>query len=364
MTQTFVVERKNLAATRWLHAEPVPLADGEARFAIDAFALTANNITYAAFGDAMHYWAFFPTFDAATGCIPVWGFANVTESRCEGVAVGERLYGYWPMASEATLQPVRCNDAGFVDGAAHRRDLPAVYNHYLRCRTDPGYSKAHEAEQALLRPLFITSFLIDDFLADNAFFGARTALLSSASSKTAYGTAFCLARRRGTADAVKVVGLTSPGNLAFTQGLGCYDEVLTYDAVSALPVAPTVYVDFCGSTAVRAAVHTRFGDSLAYSCAVGGTHWDDLGGGKGLPGPKPTLFFAPAQIKKRHADWGAAVVQQRVAEAWGAFMQRVSGGQTPWLRVVQGRGAVAIESTYAALLAGRTDPAEGHLLSP
>jgi hypothetical protein len=70
--------------------------------------------------------------------------------------------------------------------------------------------------QALLRPLFITSWLIDDFLADNDFFGARVMLLSSASSKTAYGTAFQLAQR----DGIEVVGLTSPGNVAFCESPG------------------------------------------------------------------------------------------------------------------------------------------------
>ncbi len=36
-------------------------------------------------------------------------------------------------------------------------------------RTDPLYSATTEDLQALLRPLFITSFLIADFLADNDF---------------------------------------------------------------------------------------------------------------------------------------------------------------------------------------------------
>ena len=87
----------------------------------------------------------------------------------------------------------------------------------MRCSADPGYDAAREAEQALLRPLFMTSFLIDDFLADTGFFGARRVMLSSASSKTAYGTAFCLSLRRGSPNAVKVIGLTSAGNLAFTR---------------------------------------------------------------------------------------------------------------------------------------------------
>ncbi|MEP7296591.1 MAG: DUF2855 family protein [Burkholderiales bacterium] len=364
MTTTFIVERKQLKNTRWARSSPATLAGGAVRLRIDTFALTSNNITYAAFGDAMNYWGFFPTGDVATGCIPVWGFANVVESRCEGVAVGERFYGYFPIASDVVLQPVRIGAAGFFDGAEHRRELHAVYNQYSRCATDPGYSAAHEAEQALLRPLFMTSFLIDDFLADNAFFGARTVVLSSASSKTAYGTAFCLAQRRGGSDAVKVVGLTSAANLAFTRALGCYDEVLGYAEASALPAdVPTVYVDFSGSASVRASVHAHFGDGLTYSCSVGGTHWDELGGGKGLAGPRPVLFFAPAQVKKRNADWGPAGLQQRMASAWSAFMLPVSAAESPWLRVVRDEGEAAVESTYAALLAGTINPAEGHVLS-
>lgn len=363
MTTTFVVQKKTLASTGWVQGEAAPLEDGAVRLAVDSFALTSNNITYAAFGDAMNYWGFFPTGDAATGCIPVWGFADVTESRCQGVQVGERFYGYFPMADEVVLQPTHEDAAGFSDGAPHRRALHPVYNRYLRCSADPGYSAAHEAEQALLRPLFITSFLIDDFLADNGFFGAKTVVLSSASSKTAYGTAFCLARRRGEGGA-KVIGLTSPANLAFTNGLGCYDTVLTYDAVASLPSdAPTAYVDFSGSVGLRARMHGHFGDRLTYSCSVGGTHWNDLGSGKGLPGPKPTLFFAPAQIKKRHADWGPAGLQQRTADAWSAFMRPVTDPQHPWLRVVRGQGTAAIEATYAALLSGSVNPAEGHVLS-
>ncbi len=109
-------------------------------------------------------------------------------------------------------------------------------------------------------------------------------------------------------------------------------------------------------------MHTRFADTLTYSCSVGGTHWDDLGSGKGLPGPRPTLFFAPAQIKKRNADWGPAGLQQRLAAAWTAFMQPVSAAQPPWLRVVRGDGEAAVEAAYAALLAGRANPAEGQML--
>ena len=362
-----LVQRSDLHVTRWAPDDAIasgPLAAGAVRCRIDSFALTANNITYAAFGDAMNYWRFFPADDEAWGRIPVWGFGTVAESRCDGVAPGERFFGYWPMASHAVLHPGRIGPAGFVDTAAHRRELHAVYNRYVACGTDPAYAPALEAQQALLQPLYVTSFLIDDFLADNGFFGARSVVLSSASSKTAYGTAFCLSRRRGSASAVRTVGLTSRGNLDFTAGLGCYDQVLGYDELARLPAdEPAVYVDFSGSAPLRAAVHGHFADRLTYSCAVGGTHWTDLGGGQRLPGPRPVLFFAPAQSHKRAAEWGAAELQARLAEAWRAFMQPVTHPTRPWLRVVRGREPDAVAAVYADLLDGRTDPRVGHVLS-
>ena len=91
MASTFTVGRNDLRRTAWQERPAEPLTDGAVRLRIDRFALTANNITYGAFGEGMSYWSFFPTGDASTGCIPVWGFATVSESRHEGVAVGERF---------------------------------------------------------------------------------------------------------------------------------------------------------------------------------------------------------------------------------------------------------------------------------
>jgi len=370
--QRFEVARADLRQSRLVPDPDAPaarpLAEGQARLRIDRFALTSNNITYAAFGEAMKYWDFFPTGDAAWGCIPVWGFAEVVESRAEGVAVGERLYGYWPMGRYLVVQPARVSKNGFVDGAAHRAGLPAVYNQIQRCAADPAYVAAQEAQQALLKPLFITSFLIDDFLDDNGFFGAKQVLLSSASSKTAFGTAFCLALRRGRPGAARIVGLTSPGNLDFCRSLGCYDELRSYDMLAAMDRSvPSLYVDFAGNAGLRRAVHEHFGEALRYSCSVGGTHWDALGGGRDLPGPRPVLFFAPAQIAKRSAPppdgWGAAGLQQRIAAAWTAFMQPVNDPAQPWLRVREARGPAAVREACLALLDGKVDARDGLMLS-
>lgn len=360
-TTTLLVRKNQLSDTRLHTADAAPLADGQVRVVVNAFALTSNNITYAAFGDAMNYWQFFPTGEDGWGTIPVWGFATVAQSLHPGVAVGERLYGYFPMAAEAILTPVRLDSSGFYDGAPHRRELHAVYNQYLRCTDDPFYTAATEDIQALLRPLFITSFLIDDFLADNHFFGASggTMLLSSASSKTAYGTAFQLAQRPG----IEVIGLTSPGNVAFCESLGCYSRVLTYEQLDQIAAdRACIYVDFAGNAKLRHAIHSRFAN-LKYSCSIGGTHVSELGGAKDLPGPRATLFFAPAQIKKRSVDWGREGLGQRLVQAWQVFSSRAGQGPAPWLLVEQHKGETAVAAAYQQVLAGKGDPRTGHILA-
>jgi hypothetical protein len=249
--------------------------------------------------------------------------------------------------------------SGFSDGAPHRAGLHPVYNHYLRTSADPFYQPSTEDIQALLRPLFITSWLIDDFLADQNFFGAHSVVLSSASSKTAYGTAFEMARRPG----LQVVGLTSANNRAFCESLGCYHRVLAYEDLAQLPAkAATVYVDFAGSVALRERVHRHF-TGLAYSCAVGASHVQDLGGAGDLPGPRPTLFFAPAQVKKRHGDWGPSGLNDRMVQAWQRFSAAVLAPPQPWLVVQYHQGREATQAAFLQVLGGQGSPRIGHMAS-
>jgi Protein of unknown function (DUF2855) len=358
-TLTLLTHQKDLAQTRWAHTDDAPLADGQVRVRVEQFALTANNITYAAFGEAMNYWQFFPTQEEGWGCIPVWGFATVVQSNCAGVAVGERLWGYWPFGSHTVLQPAKLSPQGFFDAAEHRRELHVLYNQYLRCNADPFYTADTEAIQALLRPLFITSFLIDDFVADNDFFGAKVLLLSSASSKTAYGTAHQLRQRTG----VEVVGLTSTGNKTFCESLGCYHRVITYEDLAQIPAdAAVLYIDFAGSAPLRKSIHERFAN-LKYDCAIGAAHVGELGSGKGLPGPQTVMFFAPAQAKKRAAEWSPQVLGERLVKAWRSFTQHATNPQNPWITVQQHQGTDAAQALYAQVLSGSGNPRLGHIVS-
>jgi len=351
----FLVKRDDLRECRVAPSEMPALASGQALLRVETFGLTANNITYAVFGEAMSYWDFFPAKDG-WGRVPMWGFAEVERSEAAGVEPGTRLYGYLPPSSHLLVTPVDADEAGFVDGSPHRAALPSAYHRYLGTADDPFYRPDTEEIQMLLRPLFFTSFLIDDQLADEGVANRGPVLISSASSKTAIAAAFMLAQREG----VELVGLTSPRSAAFVEGLGIYDRVVPYDAIDSLERGPAAFVDVAGDGEVRLAVHSHYGDELVHSTAVGATHWEELEAGAGeLPGPSPSFFFAPDRVVKRSEDWGRAGLQTRVADAWHPFCEWTAG----WLEPIPGRGFDAVRDAYLDVLEGRVEPKRAHVLS-
>jgi hypothetical protein len=352
----FLVMRKDLRETRVDESEPPEAGAGEALLRVDRFGLTANNITYGVFGDAMSYWNFFPVDSEGWGRVPMWGFAEVEQSQADGVTEGTRVYGYLPPSSHLVVTPADVDERGFVDGATHRAELPSAYQRYLAAETDPFYRGDTEELQMLLRPLFFTSFLIDDQLDDDGLTGKGPVMISSASSKTSIGAAFLLAQREG----AELVGLTSPRSAEFVEGLGIYNRTVLYEDIRSLDPEPASFVDVAGDGDVRRAVHERFGDELAHSMAVGATHWEEMGAGAGeLPGPAPAFFFAPDRVVKRSEDWGRAGLENRVADAWHPFCEWVDG----WLEVRRGEGFDAVRSAYLDVLEGNVDPNTAHVLT-
>jgi hypothetical protein len=344
-----LVDRNDLSSTAVAEVAVPTIGPGQVLLRVDRVGMTANNVTYAVFGDAMHYWDFFPA-PTGYGRVPLWGFCEVEASEVEGVEVGTRLYGYLPTSSHLVVEPTGVGPRGFRDASAHRQHLPSPYNGLTTTTHDPAYERDREDLQVLYRPLFMTSFMLADFLQDNGFFGAEAVVLSSASSKTSYGTAFLL-------EGVRTVGLTSSGNAEFTRSLGCYDEVTTYDEL-ALPGGRTVFVDVAGDAALRRRVHE--GADLVHSAVVGAAHHDaapDLTGEQ-LPGPRPTFFFAPDQMRKRYADWGPDGVEAEHAKAWERFAPVVEG----WVDVQVGVGPEALRAAWLEVLAGGVPPRTGHVV--
>ncbi len=356
------IEVVRTALTQWRQVDlgSAPLIDGQVRLKVDRFGFSSNNVTYAVMGEMLRYWEAFsaaasaPSGDVVWGRVPVWGFAEVVESRVDAIAVGERLFGFLPMSTELVITPGKITETEIADAAPHRAVLAAAYNNYRRCAKDPTYDAGLEDLQMLLYPLYFTSFVIDDFLVDHADFGASQVIISSASAKTAIGAAQLLHGR-----SMRTVALTSEPNVEFCESLGVYDQVLTYDEITDLEHTSAVFVDVAGNPHVVAAVHRHLAEDLVHSMVVGDTHWDSAPAETDgpLPGPPRAFLFAPTQIKKRSQDWGAAELNAKMGAAWATFAAWAS----TWLDLERVAGPEAVIEVFLGYLAGRVDPKVGTL---
>ena len=275
------------------------------------------------------------------------------------MAVGERFYGYFPMASHLLVQAGKVKTHGFFDVMPHRANLPAIYNQYLNVQQDELYEAGKEAFQAIFRPLFTTSFLLEAFMVSHDFFGATQIVLTSASSKTAFALASLLkAYQKTSANPFKIVGLTSTNNEPFVAGLGCYDTLITYSNLPTLPQEKTVVIDFAGNQTLHYDLQAHIGDNLTYNCLVGAVHWDK-GTADKMPPNKGKFFFAPTHAEQFLQTWGRDVFQKRLSEAWHSFATQASD----WIHIEIAQDKNRLSEVYQTLLAGKYPAKNGFIFA-
>ncbi len=354
--QQFEVRRDQLTETRIVSGATPSPADGEILTKVDRFGLTANNITYGVVGDKLGYWNFFPV-EEGWGIIPVWGFADVIESRHPDIEVGERLYGYFPMGTHLVIRPGGLKGARLIDAAPHRIELPVVYNSYVRTNIDELFDASMEDERMLLFPLYATSFCLFDFLVDNDFFAATQVIIPCASSKTAIGLAYAL---KSETEPHFCVGLTSPGNRKRVETLNLYDEVATYDGLDAIDSSKaSVIVDMSGNGTVLSELHKLLGDNMKYTSNVGVTHYDANEMGPHFIRERSAMFFAPSHIQKRAQDWGPGEFEKKAYRFW----HEASIKSRDWLVIEHQQGMDELTDVYNLLLAGKIPPDKGKIIS-
>ena len=360
--QTF---KSDLAKSRITTQTKANINDNEILVRIEKYAFTANNITYGVAGDTIGYWKFFPAVDNEDntwGCIPMWGFGEVIESNCDEINNGERLFGYFPAADYLTLSPIKASNHNFTDGKEHRRELPAVYNNYVRLTEEQDYDASMDSIRALLFPLHITAFCLCDSLADESYLGASQIIVVSASSKTAIGLAQGLAESQ---NAPKIVGLTSRKNLEFVKNLGCYDEVVAYDELQKVDcLQGSVMVDMSGSREILGTLHRELGDNMLKCLTVGMTHWDNTTTaedalGQAMLRERTEFFFAPAHIQKRIGEWG----HDGYAKKTNAFMANRAIQSKDWMQIKEIQGLDKFIPIYEAMVGGNINPNEGIIVN-
>jgi hypothetical protein len=346
----FIVRKDNLADTRIETREAPPLKDGEILVKVDRFALTANNVTYGVVGERIGYWKFFPVAKEGDGIIPVWGFADVIESAHPDVPVGDRLYGYFPMASHLVMAPAKVKPVRLTDGAAHRAGLPPVYNSYARVKGETHYDKEMDDDRMVLFPLYATSWCLYDFMKDKNWFGAEQVIIPSASSKTAIGTAYAIA---ADPSAPRLVGLTSTRNKAAVERLKLYADVFAYDEIDKIDaVKPAVIIDMSGDGGVLGRLHKHLGDNMKYTSNVGVTHYEASGMGPDFIRERSEMFFAPGHIQKRTQEWGPGAFEQQALGFWKDAAMK----SRDWLIIRRETGPEAVDRAWTEVLAGKTPP--------
>lgn len=343
-----------------------PLAAGEIRLRVCMFAVTANNVTCALYGHKLSFWDMFPVGLPPWGCIPGWGFGEVVESQCDGIEVGERLFGFLPMGSYLVLRPGTRSAQGFFDTATERVDVAPILHYFLRWNQRPQPALMDDALFALLYPLFGVGYLLADYVAINGANAGGPILITAASSKTAASTAFCLRRALPAAD---LWGVTASSHIDFVKSLGCYDRVMAYEQANVgLRREEVTLIDLAGDARLRDALHQHYGDRLRQSISVGRAHWAEFRPPQStLPGPRPKQFWAPhygsVRVSSTPGGLSSAQYNAGLHRAWRDFVSAVvCRPHHPGFEAVALSGPGGIAVAWAALLDGSAEPHEGFVV--
>jgi len=360
----FQVNKTNFTQARLVEHDDLsiksPLEKGEVIAQVESFALTANNITYAAMGDRLGYWQFFPAADNSSGdwgIIPVWGFATIVSSNNEQMPVGEKLFGYFPPASLVKMNAVHITSQRFIDGSNHRSALPPGYNVYRRVGAEPGYNHRLDDQRMLLFPLHITSYCLWDYLKEKQWFDAEQVIIISASSKTSIGLAYGL---HEDSEAPKCIGMTSSRNHDFVNQLGLYNQVVDYNSLATLdPNIKTAIVDMSGNAEQLQQLEAHLNGNLTYCIQVGLTHWDAAQAQSPFKDAPSEMFFAPGRIQQRIAEWGPKVFEERSM----AYMLNSAQKSTSWLNFSYLDGLSAMAEIYHDVCSGKVAPEQGIIIN-
>ncbi|KAL4254586.1 Protein of unknown function DUF2855 [Abortiporus biennis] len=403
----FVVENQSLCVPRQSQSQgnnaviahstfSTTLPDNHVLIQLDRFGFSANNITYQLLGEAPHYryFDFHPAPESGAvnpktyGLIPVWGFGTVLATSHPKVRKGDRVYGFFA-PTKYLLLPVSTTDISKYAFYVPRPHLPEdrrPYNQIIRCANDPLYDPSPLAEDLtmLYRPLFWTSYWCEDWLYATKYRGATRILISSASSKTAFCLAYRIKKRilRENLDNIKVVGLTSQRNVDFTEQLGLYDDVLSYDDFERNPefelesaVELWTYVDVSGNEELNKRVFSFFsstGSSLKASIKLG---MSNLSPGNSTTVDKRSpfsksgadfasttdmeAFFTPEWLAIRRKELSAAQIAEMQAEAWKELM--VDGKD--WVKIQRVNGPDEVLKAYDIVSKGKLGPDVGMIWS-
>lgn len=247
----------------------------------------------------------------------------------------------------------------------------------------------------LYRPLFWTSYWCEDWLNSSGYRGGITSILvSSASSKTAFCLAYLIGKRSSRGEISKdtrIIGLTSNRNVAFTKGLGLYNEVFDYDSFASTKALngkndlQWIYVDVAGNDDLNARIFGYFASShtgtLSACVSLGMTNlspassvatsmdWttntfsapQEASPSPGKPSALPKLepFFMVEWLNVRKHELDIKEIFERQNQAWTELIQDC----VRWVKLERVYGAGAVKNAYERLAKEGLGPDKGLIWS-
>lgn len=258
---------------------------------------------------------------------------------------------------------------GFSDIGSHRSMHAPVYTTFTRTNLDAYYADSStdgENRQALLRGLFLTSFLADELLRELSYFGAKNVIIVSASSKTALGIAQRIRSRNLEAQDVNLIGLTSSKNTDFVYNTKFYNSVLTYDKVSSkladICKGDAVVVDMSGNSDILQSIDKVLKRSIKHCMAVGLSHHESYSKtplSLTYEGAAPKFFFAPSEATRRSKAWGSKEYERRTSDALDMYVK----SSYDWMKVGTVHGKEEVKNLWSSAYKGFLDPGVGMIAS-
>ncbi|KAF2737986.1 hypothetical protein EJ04DRAFT_509942 [Polyplosphaeria fusca] len=271
-----------------LPSESLPdLSPSSLRLRSKILGLTTNNFSYARrLGEALGWWTIYPIppntpapYDDKSTYMrtPAWGYAEVVESTFSGVSVGQTLYGYLPIGTDAFDLQVEAAPGlknQILVTNPHRKDMWVIYNRY---RVEPPLADLEKSKgldsmgwDSCMWGLFATGYNMSTFAfgwdekrrvhpwapgewsADDASLDDAAVVILSASGKTSMSFAYALRHNRPKQHQPKlVIGIGSAATQSMTQKSGFHDHAVLYsdaekakDIIAQASPRRVVLVDF------------------------------------------------------------------------------------------------------------------------
>lgn len=250
-----------------------PLGESSIRVQSSIISITANNITYARFGDVPGFNFFgahpLPFQDglysdsSKYGRISAWGVGTVIESTADFVPVGKQVWGYLPIASlpvDKKVEPTKVKDV-IMEITDYRQPLLPIYNRFFILDKTHAENQKLQAYSALMKVLFETAYALnrvsfawdpqitpvnplglhpppnlDTWGKQQANLRGSTVIIMPASSKTAFAFAYMTRFIRPKNEQPRaVIGVSSASSQNFTEDTKLYDKVPLYQTAEAEP---------------------------------------------------------------------------------------------------------------------------------